>query len=249
DKNGTNLTPENLPGFAEFENRMLWHKKHNFQGYPFAYVRQADAEWLISDPFPNGGDLEAVFPPESSADTSYLFEGKQYNSHLAYGSGIYLRHVWGAPIVRGFFTDPQTNHTTYASTWVYSPVEQTVGLWFTSQNYGRSEMDLAPEQGKWDNKGSRLWINGRAIMPPVWLSTHSEKSNEIPLTNENFESRDPLPIVLNRGWNRVVIKLPIGGFTSDGVRLVKWMFNFAFVTLDGSDSVYGLRYRAIRVGF
>ncbi|MEG2528159.1 MAG: family 20 glycosylhydrolase [Mucinivorans sp.] len=249
DKNGTNLTPENLPGFAEFENRMLWHKKHNFQGYPFAYVRQADAEWLISDPFPNGGDLEAVFPPESSADTSYLFEGKQYNSHLAYGSGIYLRHVWGAPIVRGFFTDPQTNHTTYASTWVYSPVEQTVGLWFTSQNYGRSEMDLAPEQGKWDNKGSRLWINGRAIMPPVWLSTHSEKSNEIPLTNENFESRDPLPIVLNRGWNRVVIKLPIGGFTSDGVRLVKWMFNFAFVTLDGRDSVYGLRYRAIRVGF
>ncbi|MEG1671683.1 MAG: beta-N-acetylhexosaminidase [Mucinivorans sp.] len=245
-QNGTNLTKENRAAFAEFENRMIWHKDNNFKGYPFAYVRQANAEWSISDPFPNGGNLEATFPPESQNSRSYLFDGKRYESHIAYGSGIYLRHVWGPATIRGFFRDPQTNHTTYASTWVYSPSDQTVGLWFSTQNYGRSEMDLAPEQGKWDYKDSKLWINGNLIAPPVWQSTHTVKSNETPLTNENFESRDPLAIHLNKGWNRVVIKLPVGEFTSHNVRLVKWMFNFAFVNMEGTDSIPGLIYRAVR---
>ncbi|MEG0033769.1 MAG: beta-N-acetylhexosaminidase, partial [Mucinivorans sp.] len=95
-------------------------------------------------------------------------------------------------------------------------------------------------------KDSKLWINGNLIAPPVWQSTHTVKSNETPLTNENFESRDPLAIHLNKGWNRVVIKLPVGEFTSHNVRLVKWMFNFAFVNMEGTDSIPGLIYRAVR---
>ena len=60
------------------------------------------------------------------------------------------------------------------------------------QNYSRSEMDLAPLQGKWDYKGSRIWINDKEIMPPVWTATHRVKSNEVPLGNENCVVRPPM---------------------------------------------------------
>ncbi len=59
-------------------------------------------------------------------------------------------------------------------------------------------MDLAPLQGKWDYKGSRIWINDREIMPPVWTATHQVKSNEIPLGNENCVARSPLAVHLNK---------------------------------------------------
>ena len=131
----------------------------------------------ITDAFPNGGDLNKVFPPEQELKDSYLYEGKEYGVHPAIGAGIYLRHVWGK-MVPTFYKDPQENHTAYAYTWVYSPKDQEVGLWAEFQNYGRSEMDLAPLQGKWDYKGSRIWINNEEIQPPVWTATHRTKSNE-----------------------------------------------------------------------
>ena len=46
-------TPE-FKAFADFEERMLWLKKHIFQGYPFAYVRQTNVKWKITEAFPNG---------------------------------------------------------------------------------------------------------------------------------------------------------------------------------------------------
>lgn len=241
DVDGTNLTAENLPAFAEFENRMLWHKQHNFEGYPFAYIKQTDARWWITDAFPNGGDLSKSFPVENKIEQSYRYEDSVYNVRQALGSGIYLRHVWGK-IIPTFYKEPKENHTAYAYTWVYSPKQQTVGLWFTPQNYSRSEMDLSPDQGRWDYRQSRIWINGTEIMPPVWSATHRVKSNEVPLGNENFESRPPLSVELNKGWNKVLIKLPIGKFSMPEVRLTKWMFNAAFVTLDGRNSVDGLVY-------
>lgn len=98
DKNGTILPSEDSPEFkefADFENRMLWHKEHTFKGYPFAYVKQTNVKWNITDAFPNGGDLNKVFPPEQELKDSYLYEGKEYGVHPAIGAGIYLRHVWG----------------------------------------------------------------------------------------------------------------------------------------------------------
>ena len=80
DKNGTILPSEDSPEFkefADFENRMLWHKEHTFKGYPFAYVKQTNVKWNITDAFPNGGDLNKVFPPEQELKDSYLYEGKE----------------------------------------------------------------------------------------------------------------------------------------------------------------------------
>lgn len=241
---GTILPSEDTEAFkefADFEKRMLWHKEHTFKGYPFAYVKQTNVKWNITDAFPNGGDMDKVFPPEQELKDIYHYNGNTYGVRQAMGAGIYLRHVWGG-MVPAFYADPKENHTAYAYTWVYSPKDQEVGLWAEFQNYSRSEMDLAPLPGKWDYKGSRIWINGCEILPPVWTATHKVKSYEVPLGNENCVGRSPLAVHLNKGWNKVFLKLPIGKFKMAETRLVKWMFTTVFVTPDGERAVEGLIY-------
>lgn len=241
---GTILPPEDTEAFkefADFEKRMLWHKEHTFKGYPFAYVKQTNVKWNITDAFPNGGDMDKVFPPEQELKDIYHYNGNTYGVRQAIGAGIYLRHVW-EDMVPAFYADPKENHTAYAYTWVYSPKDQEVGLWAEFQNYSRSEMDLAPLPDKWDYKGSRIWINDREILPPVWTATHKVKSYEVPLGNENCVGRVPLAVHLNKGWNKVFLKLPIGKFKMAETRLVKWMFTAVFVTPDGERAVEGLIY-------
>ena len=245
DTNGTMLPTDTdseiYRSFSDFENRMLWHKEQHFDGYPFAYVKQTNIKWRITDAFPNHGELNRVFPPENELKKQYTYEGKTYHTQEAIGAGIYLRHVWGTTIP-GFYKEPQEEHTAYAWTWVYSPKEQETGAWIEFQNYGRSEKDLPPPPGKWDYKESRIWINDKEIAPPTWTATHTEKSNEIPLGNENCVHRQPTPIHLEKGWNKIFMKLPIGRFSTPEVSLQKWMFTFAIVTPDGKKAVDGLIY-------
>lgn len=219
--------------FAEFEDRMLWHAEHTLKGEPFAYHRQADVVWRITDAFPNGGNLQCSFPPEQhllpgggpeSDVTSYSYDGRTYASRTVTGNGIYLRHVWGT-LVPGFYENPQENHTAYATRWIYSKKACKARLSLEFQNYSRSESDLPPLPGTWDYKGSRAWINGEEIMPPVWLNTHRVRENELPLRNENCVSRPPIEISLQKGWNKLVLKLPVGRFLCKETRLVKWMFS------------------------
>ena len=220
--------PEQLTAFKEFEHRLLWQKKTWLKEVPFPYVRQTQSEWQITDAFPNGGDLNKVFPPEEKEDSVYQFEGKTYKTRKIIGNGIYLRHVWGT-LVPGFYANPQENHTAYATRWIYSPKERKTQLMLEFQNYSRSESDLAPRQGTWDYKCSRAWLNGKEIMPPVWENTNTERSNEITLKNENYVSRPAVDITLKKGWNKLMLKLPVGKFSSKETRLVKWMFTAAFV--------------------
>lgn len=220
--------PEQLAAFKEFEDRLLWQKNTWLKEVPFPYVRQTQSEWQITDAFPNGGDLNKVFPPEEKEDSVYQYEGKTYKTRKIIGNGIYLRHVWGT-LVPGFYANPQENHTAYATRWIYSPKERKTKLALEFQNYSRSESDLAPRQGTWDYKCSRAWLNGKEIMPPVWENTNTERSNEITLKNENYMSRPAIDITLKKGWNKLMLKLPVGKFSSKENRLVKWMFTVALV--------------------
>ena len=220
--------PELLAAFKEFEDRLLWQKNTWLKEVPFPYVRQTQSEWQITDAFPNGGDLNKVFPPEEKEDSVYQYEGKTYKTRKIIGNGIYLRHVWGT-LVPGFYANPQENHTAYATRWIYSPKERKTKLALEFQNYSRSESDLAPRQGTWDYKCSRVWLNGQEIMPPVWKNTNTERSNEITLKNENYMSRPAIDITLKKGWNKLMLKLPVGKFSSKETRLVKWMFTAALV--------------------
>lgn len=218
--------------WEEFEQRLLSHKEEYFEGLPFPYVKQSHIGWNIMQAFPNEGDLKRTFPIEQQLLSPGKKLDDKYQRSVTAGASVYLRHVWGN-LVPAFYSDPQPNHTAYAYTWVYSPKDQEAGAWISFQDYSRSEKDLAPQKGKWDYKESRIWVNGEEVMPPVWKNSHSQKTNEIPLSNENFQSRPPTPIKLSKGWNKVVLKLPVGEFTSPEIRLVKWMFTFALVEGEG----------------
>ncbi|WP_290082061.1 family 20 glycosylhydrolase [Paramuribaculum intestinale] len=238
DSLGTNMDrpgTDDFKEFADFERRMLHHKATSLRHLAIPYVKQTNVHWRITDAFPNGGDLSRRFPPETEGPAqSYTYADSVYNTRRATGAGIYLRHVWGPATIPGFYADPQPDHTAYAFTRVYSPADQTVGLQAETQNYSRSEPDLAPLPGSWDYRHSRIWINGDTVAPPAWQSTHRVRSNEISLTNENAAARRPLLVKLRKGWNDVMIKLPVGSFSTPETRLVKWMFTFVFTTPDGS---------------
>lgn len=245
---GTRLpnTGEEYEEFADFERRFLFHKAHSLKGQPIPYVKQTNVHWRITDPFPNGGTAEKVLPPEECTDTilpkGFDYNGQYYGTSFATGAGIYLRHIWH-PTVPSFFSNPANNQTAYAWTYVYSPVEQEVGAQIEFFTYSRSGSEKAPIAGKWDRRGSRIWINNIEIPAPKW----QQPDQAIPqddalkgLTNENFTARQPVALHLNKGWNKVFMKLPhvnTGGTSRD-----KWQFTFVLTDLEGCNAVDGLIY-------
>ena len=229
--------------FADWERRFLYYKDMWLSTEPIPYVKQTDVHWRITDAFPNNGNPAAVFPPEKVRDdilpATYTYDGQTYGSRIVTGAGIYLRHTWGAT-VPAFFSSPQLNTTAYAWTYVYSPKAQICGALIEFQNYGRSENDSAPDIGKWDRKGSRVWLNGEEILPPVWTNTGRSINAETELRNENFPARKPIKVQLRKGWNKVFLKLPY--IAAPGVRLNKWMFTFVLTVPDGRKAIDGVVY-------
>lgn len=235
--------------FVDWERRFLFHKAHSLKDEPIPYVRQTNVRWRITDAFPNGGDASKVFAPETQGKAegtemmpeSFTHEGRTYYTGMATGAGIYLRHTWGNNTVPTFYGSTNySNSTAYAWTYVYSPEAQTVGAQIEFQNYGRSENDKAPDAGKWDRKGSDIWINGQRINPPTWENSGKNINAEVDLKNENFSARTPVRVNLKQGWNKVFLKLPY--VAADGVRLNKWMFTCVFTDTEGKNAVEGLIY-------
>lgn len=217
--------------FADFERRLLHHKTYTLPAdAPFAYVKQADVLWNISAVYPNEGELQRSFAPEEALtvkDPWALLS--TLPATKARGNGIYFRHVWGPGTVAAYLKDPQPNSTVYAWRRVWSDRGRMAGLWFETQNYSRSERDQAPPQGAWDWRGSRIWLNGAELLPPCWEGDTGEVSWETPFGNANCSGREAMQVPLKKGWNWILIKLPVGAFTTPEVRLVKWMFTCAFV--------------------
>ena len=250
EKGGTTLpnSGEEYEEFASWERRFLFHKANSLKNEPIPYVKQTNVRWRITEPFPNGGNMNAEFAPETDGKSatvdmqdSYTVNGTTYKTAMATGAGIYLRHTWGNNTVPTYYGSTNHNNvTSYAWTYIYSDKEQTVGAQIEFQNYGRSEKDTAPDAGKWDRKGSDIWLNGERIAPPTWGNTGVSINNEVDLKNENFTARKPLSVTLKPGWNKVFIKLPYVG--ASGVRLNKWMFTFVLTDLDGVNAVEGLVY-------
>ncbi|MBR5018150.1 MAG: family 20 glycosylhydrolase [Bacteroidales bacterium] len=217
--------------FSDFERRMLYQKEHLLPAEtPFAYVRQADVLWHISEVYPNGGNLQQAFAPEEALTVKDPYALlSSLPSTEARGNGVYFRHTWGPGTVTGYFKDPQPNSTVYAWRRVWSDSPRLARIWFETQNYSRTERDQAPPQGAWDWRGSRIWLNGVTLIPPVWIGDTGAVNWETPFGNENCTGRDPLRVQLKEGWNWILIKLPVGEFTTPEVRLVKWMFTCAII--------------------
>lgn len=241
-KLGKTLIPQNddaaYEQFVEFERRLLDHKRLYFNKLPFPYVQQSQVRWHISPPFANQGKLETKFTPELGAS----FEQWLPKSRMARGGTIYLRHWW-RPMAESFLAEPTENTTVYAFTKVWSDFDQTAGLWVGFNQLSRSTASDTPTEGSWDNRNSRLWVNGRLVEPYLCLRAGQKGDSEIPLHDEGYEYRPPLRVQLKKGWNDVLVKAPVGSFAGDSQNPVKWMFTVIFVEpKDHNPEALPLRY-------
>ena len=232
---------EEYEEFADWERRFLYHKATTLQQVSIPYVRQTNVQWAISEAFPNNGNAAMKFPPETEGlKSSYVYQGRTYTTGYATGAGIYLRHTWGEGTIPAFYAHPKENTTAYAWTYVYSPKAQDVGALIEIYNYGRSEKDLAPNNGHWDRMGAKIWLNDREIPAPSWKNSgKTSMTNEDLLEDENFTARPAAPISLKMGWNKVLLKLP---FNPNGTRLKKWMFTFVLTDKSGRNALENVIY-------
>lgn len=221
-----------LEEFKDWEQRFLFHKLFALRDEPIPYVAQSHVRWLVCGPFPNGGDPALALPPERQGpQNGYVVDGRRYEPQLATGASVYLRHTWGDRIPTLYNKVDTAGFTAYAWTYVYSKSEQDVGALIELQNYSRSEADRVPEYVKWDRKGSRIWLNDVELLAPLWKYHGDIVPLETPLGDVNLASRQPLVLHLEKGWNKVFMKLPY--VPVEGIRLNKWKFTFVFTDLEG----------------
>ena len=242
EKGGTMLPiqGDEFESFRDWERRFIFHKSQSLSNEPIPYVEQTNIKWLITEPIPSKYDTLSMFLPQNyNPSKSIKIADSVYSVRECVGGGIYLRHTWGK-IVPSLYSDAKYGNTVFASTCIYSPTKRTVGALIELQNYSRSEHDLAPPKGAWDYKGSKIWINNKEIMPPNWIQCGIEVDNETNLLDANFTGRKPVRITLEKGWNKVLIKLPYK--ETKGIRLNKWMFTFVITDLSGKETLSDIIY-------
>lgn len=221
-----NIDDGDKKGFIEFESRLLDNKKQFFSDKIFNYAKQSNITWKLYGPFDNSGDLTKQFLPETKnwneANT------KAYKELI--GGTIVLRHWW-APLIKGAIDNPEDNTTWYATTKIWANEDGVKDFWIGFNNLSRSPATDSPPADAWDYKRSAVWVNGKLVESPHWVHGGQKGNSEIPLMDEGYEYRAPAKIFLNKGWNTVLIKAPIGGFKGkDWQNPVKWMFSFVEIT-------------------
>lgn len=212
--------------FIEFEYRLLDHQQTYFATQSFPYVKQGNIIWKFFGPYPNGGELSKIFKPEGANFDS----AKSNAAFVVIGGTIVLRHWWH-PLIMGAIEKPEENTTWYATTKIWSDEDSIEEFWIGFNNLSRSPATDSPPANAWNDKQSKIWVNGNLIDPPVWKRAGQKGNAEIPLIDEGYEYRQPSNVSLIKGWNTVLVKLPIAGFKgTDWQNPMKWMFTFVKVS-------------------
>ncbi|MCK3683212.1 family 20 glycosylhydrolase [Maribellus sp. YY47] len=226
--------------FSAFEDRMIEHRDKYFQGKPFPYVKQSNIEWKVLGPIANGGDVDVAFPIEDKLLGTYRIDTANYTwQGPLYGGTIQLTHYFGYP---SHF--PKETGTYYAYTQIWSPQDQSVGAWISFHDWSRSGGRRGgpfPENGEWHNTHPKAWLNGELIAAPQWNNPSlASNTEEIPFTDENYFFRKPASILLEKGWNEVLLKIPVKNDT--------WKRMFTFVPVQDENGtmkeVEGLKFSA-----
>ena len=219
-----NLPDENSPAFRQFqdfEQRLLTHKALYFKDKHFPFVANSQMRWELIGPFDNAGETTRKFPIEENPFGSDFSVTK-----IARGGTIILRHWW-ADVLQGAIEKPTQNSTWYARTKIWSDEEGIKNFWIGFNNFSRSYASDSPSLGKWDDLGSQVWVNKQIISPPHWKQAGKKGAMEIPLIDEGYSFRKPSTISLKKGWNEVLIKLPVSKLSGkDWQNPLKWMFTF-----------------------
>jgi hypothetical protein len=206
--------------FVAFENRLLNHKKLYFADKPFPYVSELGTKWELIGPFDNLGDVNKSFEIEKNPFA------KQEIAKMVEGGTVILKH-WFGDIIEGAISKPTKNATYYARTKIWSDTDRVKPFWVDFNNFSRSYLTDTPELDTWDNKGSQAYVNGIRVAPPNWKNAGQQGQSEVPLVDEGYSYRAPTMITLKKGWNEVLLKLPVAEFrgrTWDNPS--KWMFTF-----------------------
>ena len=219
---------ERYNAFVEFENRLLEHKSLYFSKLSFPYIRQSNIEWKLIGPFDNKGKTETIFHPEAISFTDTV---QLKNYPAVYGGTIWVRHFWH-PMIQSHLDNQEDSATYYAVRKLWSDEEGVKDFWIGFNNLSRSPATDSPPVGAWDDKNSAVWINGKLIAPPQWKRAGQKGDSEIPLVDEGYEYREPTKIFLQKGWNTILIKAPVGTFNSVWQNPVKWMFTFVSIKSD-----------------
>lgn len=207
--------------FVDFERRLLLHKELYFESLPFPYVKQTGIEWELIGPYDNGGDIHKAFEIEKEPFADGLRVYK-----VVEGGTVILRH-WFGSIIETAIPDPKPNTTWYARTKLWSAKKGLKPFWIGFNDLSRSYKTDSPQLNTWDNKGSEVYVNGQRINPPSWKQAGQEGDLEIPLVDEGYAFREPTYVQLERGWNEVLIKIPVAEFRGrTWENPVKWMFTF-----------------------
>lgn len=214
--------------FAEFEEKVIAHKKMFFKEKEFAYTKQTELKWQVIGPFEHHGDLTKSFPVESGLEKSYEIEGQNYEWEQVVGGTIHLKHFFGFESL----TDKKEG-TYYASTKIYSENEHVQDFWIGFHGWSRAGGRRGgpfPAIGQWHTTNPKVWVNGLEIEPPVWKQPEiGVKSDEIPFMDEDYFFRTPTKIQLKKGWNEVLLKIPHGGSSW------KWMYTFIPVSIENGN--------------
>lgn len=219
-----NITDGDVEGFARFEEKLMEHRQLYFKTLPFPYQQQSSLTWNIAGPYENEGNVHRVFAPEPGY-TGTPVTGEK-DSITALGGTIVIRHWW-APLIKGAVDAAKENQTWYATTRIWSDTTTERKYWIGFNNISRSPATDSPPLGAWDHKGSKIWVNEKEIPAPRWARAGQKGHAEIPLIDEGYEYREPHLIQLQKGWNKVLLKLPMNGLKGkDWQNPQKWMFTF-----------------------
>lgn len=207
--------------FSAFEKRLIVHKRKYFAQLPFPYVKQTQIHWKLFGPFYNHGALDASYWPEKEKVSPEDSAAAIY----ATGGTIWLWQTY-APHTTAWLPSPRENTTWYAYTRFWSDADSAMTMWIEFKNLSRSGADATPPAGQWDYKKSAVWMNGKLIPPPEWKHPGMPEGKlEEPLVDEGYYYRSPTVMNIKKGWNRIVVKLPISSFeVKDWQRPPKWMF-------------------------
>lgn len=219
--------------YSAFEDILHYHKEKRFSKDPFSYVTQNDKVWQLIGPF-NGNEGDKML---SELRESYKYGDTLLTWNMAVGNTMVMKERW---MKTGHFKNAKPGQTVYALTYIHSDQDRDIEAMIGFETPMRANKIYlgVPELGSWDQAGGNIWINDRAVAPPVWENAGwrphkqrdwgSKEEQEIPWEKQDYYwTRTPSKIQLNKGWNKVFVKVP------RATEWQNWMFTFIPTDMTG----------------
>lgn len=179
-----------LAAYVAFEDTLAVHRDTFFRDVAFPFVKTSGIVWKIAGP------IDPKTPDAPAA--SFRAQGGDITLPMKAPEGTYFE----------------------ATTVIVSPDDRTILARIGFETPTRSNRQSAgiPKAGEWSGTGASVSVNGAPLPPPVWKNpgahfepkpTWFSPANELPLEDEElYWTREPSPLPLKEGRNRIVIRIP-----------------------------------------